>query len=172
MALTRPRWWSELTSYSPAGDLPASVDPDARGDRDSLGDQSRSFGASIPTDAGPAVRRVAERVENGLLAQITDIECDHVGVQAGADPDTPLLETPATAPSAVTRSSSYRVQTCVHVGLHHHGAQRDVDAAPRAQRARAAGPHADLADLIENAPAAVVTVLSRVPLRQVVRSSE
>ncbi len=84
--------------------LPVPVGGHPGGDDDGLGDDP-------PVDPGLAVGPIQEHVGKRLPGQRAVAEGGDFGVEVGAIRETSDLEMPVSAPSARTRSSTFRVET-------------------------------------------------------------
>ena len=161
----RPAWASEMTSCTPASprafserrnavqNAPSSQSPTANprtsrrpsardpgGDHDGLGDDPA-------VDPGLAVGGVEEHVRERRRRPAAGR-----GTRRPQRPgrrrsgDTSDLEIPVSAPSALTRSSTLRVDDAVQVGLHHHREQGLIDPAAALQQRREERPGPQLRD--------------------------
>ena len=148
--LVRPRWASLMTSWTPC--MPRSrrrerrnavqkssvslsptstpkhfavpVGGDAGGDHDCLGHDP-------PADAGLAVGRIEEHIRRRLDAEIAFAPGGDVGVELTADPADLGLGDAGLNTERGDQVVDLAGRDPFDPGLHHHGVQRDIDAAAR-----------------------------------------
>jgi hypothetical protein len=130
IAALRPSWASEMTSCTPCRpralrerrnavqNAPSSLSPTSKPEdfavavRAHGGGHDHGLGDHAPVHPGLAVGRVEEDVRVGVGLQAPAAEgCDFL-IEVGTDPgDLRLLEIPVSTPRALTRSSTFRVDT-------------------------------------------------------------